>query len=141
MSLGEQGRQALIVHVVRRTPSREHHACATHVLVEVRADVLELGVPFSDPSVDELVLQVAGAGRRVRMVAEHARSFLCCLCVELEVGSSRHLDEIAPCAMTVMVTHSIDSVPSLVLLSAGWPSLPWGRSSCGRTDCRLASGS
>lgn len=57
--LGEQGRKALIAHIVAGYPYADITPALMHVLVEAGADVIELGVPFSDPSVDGSTLQAA----------------------------------------------------------------------------------
>lgn len=58
--LGKQGHKALIVHVVAGHPYADITPALMHVLVEAGADVIELGVPFSDPSADEPAVQAAG---------------------------------------------------------------------------------
>lgn len=58
--LGEHGRKALIAHVVAGYPYADIPPALMHVLVEAGADVIELGVPFSDPSADDPAVQAAG---------------------------------------------------------------------------------
>jgi tryptophan synthase alpha chain len=59
LHLGQQGRKALIPYLTAGYPG----ACITpalmHVMVEAGADVIELGVPFSDPSADGPAIQAA----------------------------------------------------------------------------------
>jgi tryptophan synthase alpha subunit len=50
--LNEQGRKALIPYVTAGYPDADITPALMHVLVEAGADVIELGVPFSDPSAD-----------------------------------------------------------------------------------------
>ncbi|WP_435750054.1 tryptophan synthase subunit alpha [Thauera sp. AutoDN2] len=59
LHLQQQGRKALIPYLTAGYPD----ACITpalmHVMVEAGADVIELGVPFSDPSADGPTIQAA----------------------------------------------------------------------------------
>jgi tryptophan synthase alpha chain len=57
--LAEQGRKALIPYVVAGDPGLEHTVPMMHALVESGADVIELGVPFSDPMSEGPVIQLA----------------------------------------------------------------------------------
>lgn len=56
-SLAAQGRKALIPYVTAGDPSREQTIEVMHALVRAGADVIELGVPFSDPMADGPVIQ------------------------------------------------------------------------------------
>lgn len=58
-ALREQGRTALIPYITAGDPSPEHTVGFMHTLVEAGADVIELGVPFSDPMADGPVIQKA----------------------------------------------------------------------------------
>ena len=57
--LAEQGRKALIPYVVAGDPSLEITVPLMHRLVESGADIIELGVPFSDPMSEGPVIQLA----------------------------------------------------------------------------------
>lgn len=57
--LRQQGRKALIPYVTAGYPSVDITPALMHVLVEAGADVIELGVPFSDPSADGPTIQAA----------------------------------------------------------------------------------
>lgn len=57
--LKAQGRKALIPYVTAGDPAPEHTVAIMHAAVEAGADVLELGVPFSDPMADGPVIQAA----------------------------------------------------------------------------------
>lgn len=57
--LAEQGRTALIPYVVAGDPSQAFTVPLMHQLVESGADILELGVPFSDPMAEGPVIQLA----------------------------------------------------------------------------------
>ena len=55
--LRKQNQKGLIPYVVAGDPSREGTVALLHSLVEAGADVLEVGVPFSDPMSEGLVIQ------------------------------------------------------------------------------------
>ncbi len=57
--LAETGRKALIPYVTAGDPSPQTTVPLMHTLVESGADVIELGVPFSDPMADGPVIQRA----------------------------------------------------------------------------------
>ena len=54
------GRRALIPYFTAGHPSREHAVPMMHALAAAGADVIELGVPFSDPMADGPVIQRSG---------------------------------------------------------------------------------
>ena len=58
-SLRQQGRKALIPYVVLGDPAKDVTLPVMHALVESGADIIELGVPFSDPSAEGPVIQKA----------------------------------------------------------------------------------
>lgn len=57
--LKAQGRKALIPYITAGDPGPEHTVGFMHALVEAGADIIELGVPFSDPMADGPVIQKA----------------------------------------------------------------------------------
>ncbi len=80
--LAEQGRTALIPYIVAGDPSLDSTVPLMHALVANGADIIELGVPFSDPMSEGPVIQLAheralanGTGLRdvLRLVGEFRR--------------------------------------------------------------------
>ena len=59
-SLGKARRKALIPYITAGDPHPSLTVALMHALVESGADILELGVPFSDPMADGPVIQRAG---------------------------------------------------------------------------------
>ena len=59
-ALKGQGRQALIPYVTAGDPFADITPAVMHALAEGGADIIELGVPFSDPMADGPVIQKAG---------------------------------------------------------------------------------
>lgn len=59
-ALQAQGRKALIPYVTAGFPFADITPALMHIMVDAGADVIELGVPFSDPSADGPVIQQAG---------------------------------------------------------------------------------
>ena len=58
--LKKDGRKALIPYVTAGFPFADITPALMHGMVEAGADVIELGVPFSDPMADGIVIQKAG---------------------------------------------------------------------------------
>ena len=58
-ALSRDGRQALVPFVTSGDPDPDWSVSIMHALVSAGADVLELGVPFSDPMADGPVIQAA----------------------------------------------------------------------------------
>jgi len=56
-ALGKAGRKALIPYITAGDPQPSLTVPLMHALVEAGADILELGVPFSDPMADGPVVQ------------------------------------------------------------------------------------
>jgi tryptophan synthase alpha chain len=59
-ALKQQGRKALIPYITAGFPFADITPDLMHGMVEAGADVIELGVPFSDPMADGPVIQKAG---------------------------------------------------------------------------------
>jgi tryptophan synthase alpha chain len=59
-ALKSQGRKALIPYLMAGFPHPDHTLALMHAMVEGGADIIELGVPFSDPMADGPVIQEAG---------------------------------------------------------------------------------
>ncbi len=57
--LHKQGRTALIPFITAGDPDPKHTVPLMHAMVEAGADIIELGVPFSDPMADGPVIQRA----------------------------------------------------------------------------------
>ena len=53
------GRKALVTYIVAGDPGKETTVPAMHALVAAGADILEIGVPFSDPMAEGPVIQLA----------------------------------------------------------------------------------
>jgi len=70
-SLGDQGRQALIPFVTAGDPNPGVTVPLMHALVEAGADIIELGVPFSDPMADGPVIQRASERALVHHTSLH----------------------------------------------------------------------
>jgi tryptophan synthase alpha chain len=58
-NLAQQGRKALIAYVTAGDPHPDQTVEIMHTLVDAGSDVIELGVPFSDPMADGPVIQAA----------------------------------------------------------------------------------
>jgi tryptophan synthase alpha chain len=58
--LKAQGRKALIPYVTAGYPFADVTPDLMNSMVDAGADIIELGVPFSDPSADGPVIQKAG---------------------------------------------------------------------------------
>lgn len=56
-ALKQQNRKALITYIVNGDPAPEITLAAMHALVGAGADILEIGVPFSDPMAEGPVIQ------------------------------------------------------------------------------------
>lgn len=73
-------RKALIPYVTAGYPHKETTPALMHAMVQAGADVIELGVPFSDPSADGPTIQAAGEhalanGIGLAQVLEHVQQF------------------------------------------------------------------
>ena len=78
--LKTEGRTALIPYVTAGFPFADITPALMHGMVEAGADVIELGVPFSDPMADGPVIQKAGEkalglGVGMVQVLDHVREF------------------------------------------------------------------
>ncbi|MFN0185050.1 MAG: tryptophan synthase subunit alpha, partial [Aquabacterium sp.] len=58
--LKAQGRKALIPYVMAGDPAADATVEVLHALVAGGADIIELGIPFSDPMADGPAIQQAG---------------------------------------------------------------------------------
>lgn len=78
--LAAEGRKALIPYVTAGDPYADVTVELMHAMVAAGADVIELGVPFSDPMADGPVIQKAGEkalalGTGLKQVLGHVREF------------------------------------------------------------------
>jgi tryptophan synthase alpha chain len=78
--LAEQGRTALIPYIVAGDPGLDVTVKLMHALVASGADIIEVGVPFSDPMAEGPVIQLAheralASGTSLRNVLELVREF------------------------------------------------------------------
>ncbi|TBW54749.1 tryptophan synthase subunit alpha [Marinobacter halodurans] len=79
-TLKGQGRKALIPYITAGDPHPDRTVELMHTLVEAGADIIELGVPFSDPMADGPVIQLACEralkhGTSLRQVLEMVKTF------------------------------------------------------------------
>lgn len=79
-ALKTQGRKALIPYVTAGFPYADITPALMHGMVEAGSDIIELGVPFSDPMADGPVIQKAGEkalglGIGMAQVLENVRLF------------------------------------------------------------------
>lgn len=58
-NLKAKGRKALVPYITAGDPHPSHTVALMHALVRGGADIIELGVPFSDPMADGPVIQLA----------------------------------------------------------------------------------
>lgn len=81
--LAEQGRKGLIPYIAAGNPAPESTVPLMHALAQAGADIIELGVPFSDPMADGPVIQRAterairkgvGLKQTLQFVAEFRRA-------------------------------------------------------------------
>jgi len=78
--LRAQRRKALIPYITAGDPHPDHTVALMHALVRGGADVIELGVPFSDPMADGPVIQLAceralAQGTTLRKVLQMVSAF------------------------------------------------------------------
>ncbi|HET9679667.1 MAG TPA: tryptophan synthase subunit alpha [Gammaproteobacteria bacterium] len=79
-TLKSQQRKALIPYITAGDPEPQATLSIMHTLVEAGADMIELGVPFSDPMADGPVIQAAHEraleqGMNLSMVLDQVRQF------------------------------------------------------------------
>ncbi|GAA3554242.1 tryptophan synthase subunit alpha [Marinobacter xestospongiae] len=79
-NLKGQGRKALIPFITAGDPHPDQTVSLMHTLIEAGADIIELGVPFSDPMADGPVIQAACEralvhGTSLRQVIDMVRRF------------------------------------------------------------------
>lgn len=79
-NLAEQGRTALIPYIVAGDPGLDVTVALMHSLVDSGADIIEVGVPFSDPMSEGPVIQLGheralANGTRLRTVLEMVQEF------------------------------------------------------------------
>ncbi|WP_111640083.1 tryptophan synthase subunit alpha [Marinomonas shanghaiensis] len=78
--LEKSGKKALIPYITAGDPSPDYTVTLMHALVAAGADVIEIGMPFSDPMADGPVIQLAcerslAAGTNVKKVLQIIAEF------------------------------------------------------------------
>lgn len=78
--LAEEGKAAFVAYICAGDPTMERSLEVMHALDRAGADIIELGIPFSDPMADGIVNQMAAhraleAGGSTRGVLDLIRSF------------------------------------------------------------------
>src|SRR5699024_884426 len=78
--LAKAGKKALIPFITAGDPSPDITLALMHAMVEAGADIIELGVPFSDPMADGPVIQLASeralaAGTTTQVVLDTVARF------------------------------------------------------------------
>jgi tryptophan synthase alpha chain len=68
-SAGESGRKVLIPFITAGDPDPDWSVDIMHALVAAGADIIELGVPFSDPMADGTIIQLASERAIARQVS------------------------------------------------------------------------
>src|SRR6185312_13636798 len=79
-ALKEEGRAALVTFILAGDPDYEHSLAILNALPGAGADVIELGMPFTDPMADGPAIQAAGlralkAGQRMTKTLALVREF------------------------------------------------------------------
>lgn len=79
-ALAEQNRKALVTFIMAGDPDAERSLNVLKALPEAGADVIELGMPFTDPAADGLTIQLAGqraleSGMTLRKTLQMVRDF------------------------------------------------------------------
>jgi tryptophan synthase alpha chain len=79
-ALREQGRAGLVTYAMAGDPDYETSLAIAEALPKAGADVIELGMPFTDPMADGAAVQAAGlralkAGQTLKKTIELARAF------------------------------------------------------------------
>jgi tryptophan synthase alpha chain len=87
--LKAQGRKALIPFVTAGFPYADVTPELMHAMVAGGADVIELGVPFSDPSADGPVIQKAGDKALAFGIGLALRCLTWCGCFALKTRAPR----------------------------------------------------
>ena len=81
--LSKEGRKAFVAYIMAGDPDRETSMEIVKGLPEAGVDVIELGIPFTDPMADGPTIQLAGqraleAGMTLRKVLDMVREFRAC---------------------------------------------------------------
>src|SRR2546423_261394 len=114
--LKRENRKGLIAYLTAGDPSPAHTPALVEALVRGGADLIELGVPFSDPIADGPVIQRAGeralkAGTSLRTVLDIARRIRAASEVPLAVGfgisKSEHVTELGRQVEAVAIGSAI----------------------------------
>jgi tryptophan synthase alpha chain len=79
-ALSDEGRAALVTYVMAGDPDYKHALAILKALPEAGADLIELGMPFTDPMADGPAIQAAGlralkAGQNMKRTLQLVREF------------------------------------------------------------------
>jgi len=111
-ALQAQGRKALIPYVTAGFPYADITPALMHGMVAAGADVIELGVPFSDPMADGPVIQQAGEAALALGVGMKQ--------VLAMVAAFREQDQATPVVYSRPATHTANTrtafIPFLLLV-------------------------
>jgi len=108
-ALKEQNRQALIPYITAGDPTKEATVPMMHALVDAGCDIIELGVPFSDPMADGPTIQLACERALV-----HNTSLTDVLAMVAEFRQTNADTAVGSCAFSINRSSSVSILSSMV---------------------------